>query len=188
LSDRADLEKKAIEAQRHYRKALARVESQEQAKASAQRALTRLLPDLERAILEGCAPSVKDNLFQTGLGAVSRSNEAWDALSKATTTLEVARQTLVSARPWSPWSSNWDIFQAYRRLRQFPGPSGIAQIVVDRFQTQTRGLSTCCVRRLACYRAGWHRRPAARRDADYRQAPKAPSSTRAGGFRPWACP
>jgi hypothetical protein len=95
LSDQADLEKKTIEALWHYRKALARVESQEQAEASAQRALTGMLPDLERAILEDCAPSVKDNLFQTGVAAVSRSNEACDALSKATT-LEVARQALVA--------------------------------------------------------------------------------------------
>ena len=92
----ADLEKKTIEALRHYRKALARVESQEQAEASAQRALTVMLPDLERAILEDCAPSVKDNLFQTGLAAVSRSNEACDALSKATMTLEVVRRALVA--------------------------------------------------------------------------------------------
>lgn len=96
MSDQADLEKKTVEALRYYRKALATVESREQAEASAQQALTGMLPDLERAILEDCAPSVKDNLVQTGLAAVSRSNEAWDALSKATTTLEVARQALVA--------------------------------------------------------------------------------------------
>src|ERR1700680_1193310 len=67
LSDQADLEKKTITALRHYRKALATVESQEQAEASAQRALTGMLPDLERAILENCAASVKDSLVQTGL-------------------------------------------------------------------------------------------------------------------------
>ena len=37
------------------------------------------------------------------------------------------------------WSRNWDIFQAYRRLRHIPGPSGIAQIVANRFQAQSRG-------------------------------------------------
>ena len=79
LSDQADLEKKTIEALEQYRKALATVESQEQAEASAQRALTGMLPDLERAILEDCAPSVKDNLVQTGLTALSLSNEAWNA-------------------------------------------------------------------------------------------------------------
>lgn len=96
LSDQTDLEKKTIEALGQYRKALASVESQQEAEASAQRALTGMLPDLERAILEDGAPSVEDNLFQAGLAAVSRSNEAWDALSKATTTLEVARQALVA--------------------------------------------------------------------------------------------
>lgn len=96
MSDQADLEKKTSEALRQYRKALATVESREQAEASAQRALTGMLPELERAILEDCASSVRDNLVQTGLAAVSQTNEAWDALSKATTTLEVARQALVA--------------------------------------------------------------------------------------------
>lgn len=96
MNDQAELEKKTIEALRHYRKALATVERQEQAEASAQRALTGMLPDLERAILEDNASSVKDNLFQTGLAAVLQSTEAWDALSKATTTLEVARHALVA--------------------------------------------------------------------------------------------
>ncbi len=95
MSDNADLEKKAIEALQQYRKALGTVESLEEAEASAHRALTGMLPDLERAI-EDCALSVKDNLFQTGLAAVSRSNETWDALSEATTSLEVARQALVA--------------------------------------------------------------------------------------------
>ena len=115
MSDQADLEKKTIEALGHYRKALATVESQEQAEASAQRALTGLLPDLECAILEGCATSVKDNLFRTGLVAISRSNEAWD-----TTTLEAARQALVALEQqlgYIPGVSN---------VRQIPGPSGIA--------------------------------------------------------------
>lgn len=96
MSDQANLEKKTIEALGQYRKALATVESREQAEATAQRALTRMLPDLERAILEDCAPSVNDHLFQTGLAAVSRSNEAWDALNQAATKLEVARQALVA--------------------------------------------------------------------------------------------
>jgi hypothetical protein len=97
LSDQADLEKKTIEALRQYRKALTTVETREQAEASAQRALMEMLPDLECAILEETVHrQPKTNLFQTGLAAVSRSNEAWDALSKATTTLEVARQALVA--------------------------------------------------------------------------------------------
>lgn len=133
MSDQSDLEKKTIEALGQYRKALATVERQEQTEATAQRALTRMLPDLERAILEDCSPSVKDNLVQTGLAAVSLSNEAWDALNKATTTLEVARQALVALE---------------QQLGYIPGVSTVAansrsirhsQIVVDRFQAQTRG-------------------------------------------------
>lgn len=96
LSDQAGLEKKTIEALRQYRKALDTVERLEEAEASAHRALTGMLPDFERAILEDCTPSVKDNLFQTGLAAVSRSNETWDALNEATTSLVVARQALVA--------------------------------------------------------------------------------------------
>jgi hypothetical protein len=83
------------------------------AEASAQRALTGLLPDLERAILEDCALSVKDNLFQTGLAAVSRSNEAGGALSKATTTLEVARQALVGTGIYSRRIEGCGIFQGH---------------------------------------------------------------------------
>ncbi|WP_175619891.1 hypothetical protein [Bradyrhizobium sp. 2S1] len=148
MSNQADLEKKTIEALGHYRKALAAVESQEQAEASAQRALTGLLPDLECAILEDCAPSVKDNLFRTGLVAISRSNEAWDALSKATTTLEVARQALVALE---------------RQLGYIPGVSNVAANSRSIRHSPNNGsrisgpeprLTTCCVRRLAYRRAG----------------------------------
>jgi hypothetical protein len=96
LSDDADLEKKTAEAIRQYRETLATVDNLEQEEASARQALTSMLPDFERAILEVGAPSLKDRLFETGSAAVSRSNEAWSALSEATATLEVARQALVA--------------------------------------------------------------------------------------------
>jgi hypothetical protein len=95
LIDDTDLEEKTIEALRQYRKALTAVENLEQEEASAHRALTSMLPDLGRAILEDDAPLLKDSLFETGSAAVSRSNEAWSALSEATARLEVARQTLI---------------------------------------------------------------------------------------------
>src|SRR5699024_11951280 len=69
LSDQSDLEKKTIEALGQYRKALATVERQEQTEATAQRALTRMLPDLERAILEDCSPSVKEDRKSTRLNS-----------------------------------------------------------------------------------------------------------------------
>jgi hypothetical protein len=57
LIDDTDLEEKTIEALRQYRKALTAVENLEQEEASAHRALTSMLPDLGRAILEDDAPS-----------------------------------------------------------------------------------------------------------------------------------
>lgn len=96
MSDDADLRNRTVEALRRYREALTRIETLEQEDASAHRALTSMLPDFERAILGDGIPSMKENLFRTGLAAVSRSNEAWYALSEATTTLEIARQALVA--------------------------------------------------------------------------------------------
>lgn len=96
MSDDTDLEEKTVEALRQYRKALATLESLEQEDASAHRALTSMLPDFERAILEDRAPSVRQKLFETGLAAVARSDEAWYVLNEATATLEVARQALTS--------------------------------------------------------------------------------------------
>src|SRR5258708_38240711 len=96
MSDDSDLEKKTNEALQQYREALAAVETLEQEDASAHQILIGALPDFERAILEDRAPSVRQKLFETGSAATSRSNEAWYALSKATATLEVARQALVA--------------------------------------------------------------------------------------------
>ena len=55
-----------------------------------------MLADFERAILENSAPSVRQNLFKTGLATVARSDEAWYALNEATATLGVARQALTA--------------------------------------------------------------------------------------------
>ena len=87
MSDNADLENKTIEALRHYREALATVENLEREGASAHRALTSMLPDLGCALLEDGAPSLK-RLFEIGSVAVSRSDEAWAALSEATVRLD----------------------------------------------------------------------------------------------------
>jgi hypothetical protein len=96
MSDDADLETRTIEALRHYREALATVENLEREEASAHRALTSMLPDLGRAILEDDAPSLKRSLFETGSIAVLRLDEAWAALSEATARLDSARLTLAA--------------------------------------------------------------------------------------------
>ena len=72
------------------------VEKLEREDAFAHRALTSMLPDLGRAILDDGAPSVKDGLFKAGEAAVARSDEAWYPLNEATATLEVARQALAA--------------------------------------------------------------------------------------------
>ena len=57
------------------------VESLEREEASAHQALIEMLPDFERAIFEDRAPSVRQNLSETGLAAVTRSDDAWCALN-----------------------------------------------------------------------------------------------------------
>lgn len=96
MSSNAKLESKTVEALRHYREAFAAVESLEREEASAHRALTSILPDLGCALLEEGAPSLKRSLFEIGSVAVSRSDEAWAALSEATAKLDSARLTLVA--------------------------------------------------------------------------------------------
>lgn len=96
MSGNADLESKAVEALRRYRKALATVENLEREEASVHRALTSMLPDLTCALLEKGTPSLKRSLFETGSVAVLRSEEAWAALSEATAKVDSARLTLAA--------------------------------------------------------------------------------------------
>ena len=96
MSGNTDLESKTIEALRHYREALGRVENLEREDASAHQALTNMLPDLSCALLEEGAPSLKHSLFEIGSVAVVRSDEAWTALREATAKLDAARLTLAA--------------------------------------------------------------------------------------------
>jgi len=96
MSDKIDLESRVVEAIRYYREALALVENLERKDASAHRALTSTLLDLGRAMQDEAASSLKDSLFEIGSAAVSRSDQAWAALSEATARLESARLTLAA--------------------------------------------------------------------------------------------
>ncbi len=96
MSDDANLENTTAQALRHYREALAKVENLEREEASAHQGLIEMMPAFERAILENRAPSVRQNLFETGVAAVARSDDSWRALNEATATLEVARQALTA--------------------------------------------------------------------------------------------
>ena len=95
MSGNTDLESKTIEALRHYREAFATLENLEREEASAHQALTHMLPDLGRALLEEEAPALK-HLFEIGSVAVLRSDEAWRVLSEATAKLNLARLTLAA--------------------------------------------------------------------------------------------
>lgn len=81
MSENAYFEEKTVEALRRYREALATVENLERKEASAYRALTSMLSDLGCALLEEGAPSHKRSLIEIGSVVVSRSDEAWAALS-----------------------------------------------------------------------------------------------------------
>jgi multidrug resistance efflux pump len=96
MSGNAEFESRIIEALRHYREALATVESLEREKDSAHRALTGMLPDFERALLEEDALSPKHSLFETGSAAVSRWEEARAAFNQASAKLDSARVTLAT--------------------------------------------------------------------------------------------
>jgi hypothetical protein len=84
-----------IEALRQYREALGTIENLERAEVSAHQALTNLLPDLGRALLEEEAPPLK-HLFEIGSVAVLRSDEAWTELREAAAKLDAARLILAS--------------------------------------------------------------------------------------------
>jgi DNA repair ATPase RecN len=96
LRDDADLARRTVEALRRYREALVNVEELEQREAAAHQTVIGILGDLERAIFEDSAPSDRQNLFESASAAVARSSELRDTLSEATTTLDVARQTLAA--------------------------------------------------------------------------------------------
>jgi hypothetical protein len=96
MSGNTDLESKTIEALRHYREAFATVENLEREEASARRALTSMLPDLECALLEDDPPSLKRTLLEIVSLAMLRSDEAWTELREATAKLDAARLTLAA--------------------------------------------------------------------------------------------
>lgn len=95
MSDNSNLEDRTIEAIRHYREALAVVDGLELKERSAHRALTRILPELGRALRSEDPRSLKDSI-EIGLAAVSRRDEAWASLTEATARLDSARSTLAA--------------------------------------------------------------------------------------------
>lgn len=95
MSDNSNLEDRTIEAIRHCREALAVVDGLERKERSAHRALTRILPELGRALRSQNTRCLK-NSRKIGSAAVSRQNEVWANLTEATARLDSARSTLAA--------------------------------------------------------------------------------------------
>ena len=96
MGEKADLEKKAIEALERYREAYARAEALEQEEAAARQEVFRRLNRLEIAKAKGGAPPVKPEVIAADQEAISRLSEIRTALSEATATLDSAFRALAA--------------------------------------------------------------------------------------------
>ncbi|MBM3578138.1 MAG: hypothetical protein FJX40_10860 [Alphaproteobacteria bacterium] len=96
MSEKADVEKRAVEALLRYREALARVEALEQEEVAAYRALVEWRGRVENSIFDGGASAARSNLVEIGQDAISRLHDVRFAMSEATAELKSAFTTLVA--------------------------------------------------------------------------------------------
>ncbi len=96
MSEKADLERKAIEALRAYREALANAEELEQQEAAARQEVLKRIDRFEVADATDHALPMKPEVVAAGQAAVSRLSEVRTALSRATATLDSAYRTLAA--------------------------------------------------------------------------------------------
>jgi DNA repair ATPase RecN len=96
MSEDADLEKRALEALLHYRKALAKVEALEHEEAVAHRALVEWRVRVERSTSDPAASIASSNLLGAGHDVISRLHNVRFAMSEATAQLKSAFTTLVA--------------------------------------------------------------------------------------------
>ena len=96
MGDNADAERRAIDALRRYREALARIEEMEQEEAATRRALVDWQGRVKIAILDGVASSQRSHLIQSGQAIIARLQEVRLAMSEATAALDVAYRTLAA--------------------------------------------------------------------------------------------
>lgn len=96
MSDKADLEKKAIVALERYREAYARAEALEQQEAAARQEVFRRLNSLEIANAINGASRARPEIIEAGQAAISRLSEIRTALSEATATLDAAFRVLAA--------------------------------------------------------------------------------------------
>jgi hypothetical protein len=96
MSEKADLERKAVEALERYREAYARAEALELEEAAARQEVFKRLDRLELAKATDRAARVKPEFIAAGQAAISRLSEIRTALSEATATLDGAFRILAA--------------------------------------------------------------------------------------------
>lgn len=96
MGEKADLEKKAIEALERYRQAYARAEALEQEEAAARQEVFKRLNRLEITKAKGEAARVNPEAVAADQKAISRLSEIRAALSEATATLDSAFRDLAA--------------------------------------------------------------------------------------------
>jgi multidrug resistance efflux pump len=96
MSEKADLERKAIQALRSYREALARAEELEQEEATARKEVFERLNRLEISKAQVDDSASRWEVIAAGQAAISRLSEIRAALSEATATLNSAYRVLVA--------------------------------------------------------------------------------------------
>jgi DNA repair ATPase RecN len=96
MSEKADLERKAIEALRHYREALARAEQLEEEEAAAREEVCKQLARFEISNSQDDAPRCSPHAIAAGQAAISRLSEVRTALSEATVSLSSAYRILAA--------------------------------------------------------------------------------------------
>jgi hypothetical protein len=96
MGEKADLEKKAIEALQRYREAYARAEALEQEEAAARQEVFKRLNRLEITKAKGGPARVKPEVIAADQEAISRLMEIRAALSEATGELDSAFRTLAA--------------------------------------------------------------------------------------------
>ena len=96
MSEKADLERKAVEALERYREAYARAEALELEEAAARQEVFKRLDRLEIANAKDGSSRVRPEVIAAGQAAISRLSEIRTALSEATATLDRAFRVLAA--------------------------------------------------------------------------------------------
>jgi hypothetical protein len=96
MSEKADLERKAVEALRCYREALAEAEKLEQEETAAREEVFKRLHRAEISKAQVDVSGLKPEVTAAGQAAISRLSVIRAALSEATATLDSAYRTLAA--------------------------------------------------------------------------------------------